>query len=267
MGLSINTEAAGLFAQRQTNRSTGLLNRALQQLSTGQRINRAADDAAGLAIAERFQTQIRQGQVESNNLQSGLSALQTAEGGLQSQLDATQRLEELALQASSGLLTEGQRASINAEAQELIQEIDAIGANTQFNGTQLLDQDQTISLGTEGGSSVELSASTATSLGVDSIDLSTAEGAQAALGAIGDARSQITESLSNIGAQSNRIESSLSVRETNTVNAQESESRIRDADIAQALLARTRNQLLQQSGISGILQGNVAAQNAVNLLG
>jgi len=267
MGLSINTDVPGLFAQRQTQRSSGLLNRALEQLSSGRRINRAADDAAGLAIAERFSARIRQGQAEINNLQSGLSLAQTAEGGLDAQQQAAQRLRDLAVQASSGTLTDGQREAINAEAQELLDEIGATAENTEFNGTQLLNQNQTIELGTEGGSQVNINDSTPQSLGIDNVDLSTQAGAQAAIGAIDQAIGQIGQNRANLGAQANRFESAINQRENSVINAQDAESRIRDLDIAQGILARSRGQLLQQSGIAGLLQGNVASQNALQLLG
>lgn len=267
MGLSINTDVTGLIAQRQAQRSSGLLGRALEQLSSGRRINRAADDAAGLAIAERFSSRIRQGQTEINNLQSGLSLVQTAEGGLSAQGAAVGRLRELALQSSSGLLTDGQRQALNAEAQELLEEIGATAENTEFNGTQLLNQDQTLALGTEGSAEVTLDESTVAGLGLSGLDLSTQAGAQAALGAIDQAANQISQSRARLGAQANRFESAIEQRSNSVINAQDAESRIRDLDIAQGVLLRNRAQLLQQSAFSGLLQGNVNAQNALRLLG
>lgn len=267
MGLSINTNQPALFARRQTEQATGLLGRALEQLSTGRRINRAADDASGLAIAERFNSQIRQGQAEINNLQSGLSLTQTADGALETQQDATQRLRELAVQASNGTLTDDQRSALNQEAQEIIEQIGETADSTEFNGTKLLNSNQTVPLGTEGGTQVTLNSSTTSALGLNGVDLSTQGGAQAAVDQIDQALNRISNNRSSLGAQANRFESAINQRGFAVQNAQESESRIRDLDIAQGFLKRTRGELLQRSGIAGLIQSNVTPQSALRLLG
>lgn len=267
MGLNINTNIPAIQAGRQTRRSSGALSNVLAQLATQRRINRAADDAAGLAIAERFNTQIRQGQVEINNLQSGINVAQTAEGGLSVQQDAVQRIRELSLQAQNGTLSDDNRAALNQEAQQLLQQIDSVATDTQFNGQNLLDQDATIDLGTEGGNQIALSASTSQSLGLDTLDISTAAGASAALSATDTALNAIATNRAGLGAQQNRFESAINQRETSVLNQQESESNIRDLDLARASIERSRNELLLQGGISTLVQTNVTPQSALRLLG
>lgn len=267
MGLRINSNLPALQGQRQANQASGLLSRSLEQLASQRRINRAADDAAGLAIAEGFSSQVRQSQQESSNLQSGISLAQTADGGLEIQQQAGQRLRELAIQASNGTLNDSQRAAINAEAQQLIEQVDTVAQDTQFNGQQVLSSDQEIALGTESGNSIELQASTAASTGFDTVDLSTAAGAASALETIDSGLQQIGENRANLGAQVNRFETAINQREETNVNAAEAESRIRDLDVARASIEQSRNEVLLQAGLSSIAQGNVASQSALQLLG
>lgn len=267
MGLRINTNVPALGAGRQARAADNLLANTLRQLSSAQRITRAADDAAGLAIAERFRTQIRQGAVEINNLQSGVSVAQTAEGALGTQQDAVSRLRELAVQASNGTLSDENRQALNAEAQQLIEQINATAQDTEFNGQNLLDANRTIDLGTEGGAQVSLNASTASSLGIAGIDLSTAGGASAAIDQLDQASNLISANRANLGAQQSRFESAIAQREERNLNAADAESRIRDLDLAQAVIQRTRGQLLLQGSLGSLLQANVAPQSALRLLG
>lgn len=266
MALSINTNTSGLGAANQAGRAASLLNKNLQQLSSGLRINRAADDAAGLAIAENFNALARQFAAEDRNLQSGISAAQTAEGGLSAQQDAVQRIRELAVQASNGTLTDDQRAAINGEAQQLLDQINDTAESTQFNGQGLLNQDQSISLGA-GGAQLTLQQSDAGTLGISGIDLSTQAGAESAIAELDDALENISGQRAEIGAQSNGFESAIRQREEGEINARESESRIRDLDVARASIERTRGQVLLQATIAGLAQSNVVPQSALRLLG
>lgn len=267
MGLNINTNIPAIQGARQARRSDRALSNVLGQLATQRRINRAADDAAGLAIAERFNTQIRQGQVEARNLQSGINVAQTAEGGLSVQQDAVQRIRELSIQAQNGTLSDANRAALNEEAQQLRQQIDSVATDTEFNGQALLNQDQTIDLGTEGGNQIALAESTSASLGLDTLDLSTAAGAAAATQAADSALESIGSNRATIGAQQNRFESAIAQREVAVLNQQESESSIRDLDLARATVERTRNELLLHGSISTLVQSNVTPQSALRLLG
>jgi flagellin len=266
MGLNINSNIPALQASRQANRSNRALSNVLNQLASQRRINRAADDAAGLAIAERFNTQIRQNQVEISNLQSGINVAQTAEGGLDVQQDAVQRIRELSLQAQNGTLSDENRAALNQEAQQLRAQIDSVATDTEFNGQNLLDSDTDISLGTT-GNEINIASSNANALGLDTLDISTVEGAAAALDASDSALEQISGNRATIGAQQNRFESAINQREIATINEQEAESSIRDLDLARATVERTRNQLLLQGSISTLVQTNVTPQSALSLLG
>lgn len=267
MGLSINSNIPALGAGRQAQKSAGLLSKTLKQLSSGLRINQAADDAAGLAIAERFSTQIRAGQVEVNSLQSGINVIQTAEGGLGVQQDAVQRLRELSLQAANGTLSDENREAINLEAQQILDQIGDVANDTEFNGQNLLAEDTTIDLGTQGGGQINITESTPDSLGIAAIDLSTAAGATAAANQADVALAQISQGQAALGAQQNRLSSAINQRETAILAAQESESQIRDLDVAAAATELTRNNLLLQGSISTLLQSNINSQSAVRLLG
>lgn len=268
MGLKIGENSAGLNAARQVQQTTKLLLQNYQKLATGQRINRAADDAAGLAIAEALRSDVRQYTQEVENLQSGISASQTADGALEAQGDAVQRLRELAVQASNGTLTDEQRSAIDQEAQQLIEQIDAIGNDTEFNGTKLLDGSQSsVSLGTEGGDQLSLKESTASSLGISGIDLGTQAGAQDAISKLDDALNGISGNRASIGAQQGGFESAINVRETSNINFTEAESRIRDADFAKLVIEQTRNQILLGAGVNAIKKSGLNSQVAAGLLG
>ena len=265
MGLQINPQFPAL-GQRPINEATARLQRTLAGLASAQRINRAADDAAGLAIAEGFRAEVRQFNQEVRNLQDGSSFIRTAEGGLEAQGNAVGRLEELALQASNGTLTDEQRSAINEEAQQLLQEIDNTSANTEFNGRRPLQDGENLDLGTEGDLQVNVNQSDTNTLGINGIDLSTAEGAQNALNALEGARNQISQDRAGLGAQENRIESAINSREIASENAAASESAIRDLDFARATINESRDEILLRASIAAAAQGNLVPQNALNLL-
>ena len=267
MGIQVNNSIPALGAQRQVQGATRRLNRGLNQLASGLRIDRASVDAAGLAIAERFRTQVRQFNQEAQGLQTGVNLVQTAESALSTQQDAVGRIRELAVQAASGTLTDTQRSLLNEEAQQLVQQIDQTGQGTSFNGIQVLDgSTPTIALDPAGSSTIDLPESTAASLGVDTVDLSTQAGASAALDALDAASTQISQGRAQLGAQENGLSRAIDVRNVASVNQAEAESRIRDLDIAQASVSRARDQLLQQAAISALAQANVQSESASRLL-
>lgn len=268
MGLRINTNVPAMGAARQTRQTTRGLNIALNRLASGLRINRAADDAAGLAIAERFRTRIRQFTQENSNLQSGINAAQTAEGGLNVQSEAVGRIRELAVQAASGTLSDEDRAALNQEAQQLLEQINDVGENTQFNEQALLNGEaENIELGTEGGATLNINESTVASLGLEDLDLGTAEGAQNAINALDTAAQRIDQNRGSLGAQQNRFERAIAQREIGIENNAASEAAIRDADIARVVMERTRNEVLLRGGLAALVQSNVVPQSALSLLG
>lgn len=267
MGLSIGQNPSALTAQRNVQQTTKSLLQNYQRLASGQRINRAADDEAGLAIAGALRSDVRQYTKEVENLQSGISASQTADGALEAQSDAVQRIRELAVQASNGTLTEEQRSELNEEARQLLEQIDATANGAEYNGQKLLDGSQSsVSLGTEGGDQLSLNESTTTALGINGIDLSTQAGAQSALSDLDDALENINANRSSIGAQQSGFESAINVRETTNTNIIEAESRIRDADIARITIEQTRNQILLGAGVNAIKKSGINNQIAAGLL-
>lgn len=267
MGLRINSNIPALGAQRQAAGAANRLNKGLQGLASGLRINRAADDAAGLAISERLRMRVRQYTQEANNLQTGVNVVRTAEGGLGAQQEAVGRIRELAVQAANGTLTDDQRTALNQEAQQLLEGIDQTAENTEFNGQNLLDGTAgTIELGA-GTNQVNINESTVASLGLDDLDLTTQEGAAAAIEATESAANQISQNRAAVGAQENRFTRAIAVRETTTQNMAESESRIRDLDVARATTEQTRNQILLQASMGALIQGNIIPQSAAQLLG
>lgn len=267
VAMSINTNVSALNAQRQAANSSKMLNRVLQQMGSGLRINKAADDAAGLAISESFTSQIRQAQTESSNYQSGYNMAQTADSGLETQQDAIQRVRELAVQASNGTLSADQRQALNTEAQQLLSQVDETAKNTEFNGQKLIDQNRSVQLDAQGSTQLQMNASTNAALGTSGIDLSTAQGAQSALDAADQALQRIGQNRSNIGAQMNRFESAINSRDIQVQNAQASQSQIRDADTAKLVMERTRSDIMTRTGLSALMQSNVTNGSALTLLG
>lgn len=267
MGLAINTNLAALRVGDQTAKTSSLLSRTLQQLASGKRVNRAADDAAGLAIADQLDSLARQSQTEINSLQSGINVAQTADGALESQQSAVQRLGELAVQAGNGTLTQEQRDALNSEAQQLIQQIDETAQNTEFNGQNLLNQDTNISITPNGSQQINVGQSNASSLGLDTLDLSSQSGAQAALDQVASAQQQINDNRANVGAQTNRFASAIETRSESVINARASESAIRDLDVARAAIEKARADVLGKAGIAALQQARVTPQNALRLLG
>lgn len=268
MGIRVNNPVQSLFAQRQTENANQRLARGLGQLASGLRITSAGVDAAGLAIAERFDTQVRQFNQEANSLQTGINAAQTAESALSVQGDAVQRIRELAVQSANGTLSNEQRAGLNEEAQQLVQQIEQVAQSTEFNGRRLLNGSTgTVTLDPAGAQQLTFPDSTSGALGVAGIDLSTEAGATAALGVLDAATTQISSNRATLGAQENGLATAINQRSDTAVNLADAESRIRDLDVARASVDQVRNQLLSRAGISGILRGNIESQTALTLLG
>lgn len=271
MGLRINTNVPSLNAARTLQRSTKDLNRSLERLSSGLRINRAADDAAGLAIAEGFRSVVRGSQVAQRNTQDGVSLVQTAEGALSETTNILQRVRELAVQAANGTQSTDNRLSLTREVNELIGQINDIATNTQFNGISVLSSAQTVTL--QSGTyvsqtlTVQVSGARAADIGVSAITLSVASLAVAAISTVDNALRSVNTLRATFGAFQNRLEftiNTLAIQEENSASA---ESAIRDADIARETIQFTRNQILVSAGTSVLAQSNVVPQTALQLLG
>ena len=271
MGLRINTNIASLNAARTLRRTTLDLNRSLERLSSGLRINRAKDDAAGLAIAEGFRSQVRGSQVAQRNTQDGISLVQTAEGALSETTNILQRVRELALQASNGTQSATNRASLDSEVQQLLAQVDDIALDTEFNGIKVLSAAQTITLQTGAFTSQTLTVTVAgaksNDLGINAVSVSSVADAVAAISTIDVALSSVNTLRSNFGAFQNRLEFTVNTLAIQEENAAAAESVIRDVDIALESIRFTRNKILVEAGTAILVQANTVPQNALTLLG
>ncbi len=271
MGLRINTNTPALNTSRILNRSTLDLNKSLERLSSGLRINRAADDAAGLAIAEGFRSQVRGTQVAQRNAQDGVSLVQTAEGALSETTNILQRIRELAVQAANGTQSTENRTALNTEVQQLLQQIDDIALDTEFNGVRVLSASQSITLQSGPNVSQTLTVSVTgaktNDLGVNTVAVSAVNIAVSTISTIDRALQSVNSLRSTLGAFQNRLEFTINTLAIQEENAASSESAIRDADIARETIRFTRNQILVSAGTSVLAQANVVPQTALTLLG
>lgn len=272
--LSINTNLNALSARRRIQNSSNSLNERLEALASGLRINEASDDAAGLAISQKLSSQIRGGSQALQNLQDGISMLQTAEGGTAEIQDNLQRMRELSVKASNtATLTESDREAIQSEVNELTEEINRVAEDTQFNKKNLLNgniSDGTqIQSGADQGETISLSVGdlSADSLGVNSVDLTTEEGASKALESVSGALNQVATERADIGSSVNRLESTIDSGLIQRENEQAARSQIRDANLARQATERTQDSLLTQAGTSTLAQANdLQGSSALNLL-
>ena len=271
MGLKINTNVAAINTRRILNSNTKALNRSLERLSSGLRINRAADDAAGLAIAEGFQSLIRGSQVAQRNAQDGISLVQTAEGALTETANILQRIRELAVQSANGTNSTDNRAALDAEVAQLLGQIDDIAIDTEFNGIYVLSSSQTVTLqtGPQQGQNlpVYVAGAKTNDLGLNSMAISSTALAVAAISIVDVALRSVNLLRSDLGAIQNRLEFTINSLAIQEENSSYSESAIRDADIASETADFTRNQILVSSGTSVLAQANVIPQTALQLLG
>jgi len=266
MGLRINGDSQN-FILRQIESSALRVNDATRKLASGLQITRAADDAAGLAIAEGLRAEIIGAQAETGNIQNALALTQTAEGALGGIADGLQRLRELAVQSATGTLSEENRAALNAEAQQIIEQINATAEGTEFNGINPLNGSvATVDVGTGSGLAVEFQSATAGSLGIDAVDLSTTEGAAAALGQIDTAIASVNESRAELGAAGNALGAAMAAREIAGENLAAARAGITDANIAAEVTNLVSAQILESGGIAALAQANIVPQSVINLL-
>jgi len=279
----INTNMMSLNSQRALNTSQNSMQTSLERLSSGLRINRAKDDAAGLAISERLGAQIRGLEQANRNGLDGISLMQTAEGALDEVSNMLQRMRELAVQSANGTVGPSDKASLNDEYQELKAEIDRVLNSTEFNGVNLLATSATLRLqiGFKAGtgtsyqiavSTYQMSARTMASGGLRSVisgatGISTTANALSRLGLLDLAIDNVTVKRADFGAKQNRIESTLRNNANIIENQSAARSRIRDADFARETANLTRTQILQQAGTAMLAQANQLPQNVLQLLG
>lgn len=275
MALRINTNVASVFAQKHSSRTQENLRANFEHLSSGLRITKAADDAAGLAISEGMRAEIRSLHQASRNTNDGISMVQTAEGALSEITNIVSRMRELAVESSSAILQATERAYLATEFTALQGEIDRISATTNFNGLQLANG-STASVAVQVGIfnsandriTVNLQDSRSATLAIDTgtIDLTTAATSQTAITALDVALDSVNNSRATLGAAQNRLTSSMHNLENYTENLIEAESRIRDVDFAAETADLTRNQIFSQAGVAVLAQSNQSPQAALSLL-
>ena len=283
----INHNMSAMYAQRQTGATNLSTQKSMEKLSSGMRINRAGDDASGLAVSEKMRSQIRGLNQASQNASNAISFIQTTEGYLQSTTDIVQRIRELAIQASNGIYTDEDRMQIQVEVSQLVAEVDRIASQAQFNGMNMLtgrfaqstgenvvtasmwfhigsnmDQRTQVFIGTMSASALGLR-----NVGDESImSLETPDEANRAIGTLDEALKKINKQRADLGAYQNRLEKTVTGLDIGAENLQASESRIRDTDMAAEMVEFTKDQVLSQAGTAMLAQANQSSQNVLSLL-
>jgi len=273
--MRINTNISALNAWKNLSVTGGLMSKSLEKLSSGYRINKAADDAAGLAISEKMKAQIGGLNMGARNAQDGISLIQTAEGALNETHSILQRMRELASQGASSTLAAEDRAAIKEELDQLAAEVQRIAESTKFNGTALLD-------GTFTGGSILVGPDTtadhfdiaigdmqASALSVEAGDLlvDTVANAEATIATVDAAINAVSTERAKLGAYQNRLEHTINNLLAAAENLSAANSRIRDVDMALEMANFTRHQILQQAGTAMLAQANVSTQSVLKLLG
>jgi flagellin len=276
MALSVVTNVVSLRAQSNLNKTANSMTSHIEKLSSGLRINRAGDDAAGSAISSQM-TAYEQGLKQaSRNSNDGISLIQTAEGAMNEMTGIVQRMRELAVQAANeGTMDTTERGYLDQEFQTLESELDRIVNVTEYNGQKLIDGSISsgvsfqVGMRNTGNDRISLSVATSgsTSLGLNDESLGTSTGAQKAIAALDSALQTINTSRGTLGATQNRLEMTMSNLSTMHENMAAGNSRIKDVDVAEETAAMSRNQILSQAGVSVLAQANQLPQSALSLIG
>ncbi len=276
MGMRVTTNMSAINAQRNLVNSQRMVEKSSAQLASGSRINRSADDAAGLAISETMKSQIRSSVQARRNANDGVSLVQTAEGGLSETTNIITRIRELAIQSASDTVGVKERDMIDKEAQQLKAELQRIAQTTAWNSTKLLDGstplfDFQIGLNATEDDKIEFDSSsniaTLDALALTDVDLLSKETSKMALNALDDAQTQINGMRANLGALQNRLLSTSDTLAVTEENLAAANSRIRDTDVAQSTSEMARNQVLLQAGTATLAQANQNGQLALKLIG
>mgnify|MGYP003292678022 FL=1 len=283
----INHNLSAMYANRTLGVTNGQAQKDMEKLSSGMKINRAGDDASGLAVSEKMRAQIRGLNKASENAQNAISFIQTTEGYLQETTDIMQRIRELAVQSANGIYTAEDRMQIQVEVSQLVAEVDRIASHAQFNGMNMLtgrfaketgDNTVTSSMWFHVGANMDqriqafIGTMTATALGVRGlgneaiISLETPDDANRAINTLDEALKKINKQRADLGAYQNRLEYTISGLDIGAENLQASESRIRDTDMAAQMVNFTKDMVLQQAGTAMLAQANQSTQNVLSLL-
>jgi len=269
--MRINHNLMAMNTHRQLNLTVNATAKSMEKLSSGYRINRAGDDAAGLAISEKMRGQIRGLDQASRNAQDSISLIQTAEGALNETQDILQRMRELAVQSSNDTNEQIDRDALQAEVDQLTQEITRISTTTEFNEKTLLSGGATglvMQIGANTGQTLTFSISnmSAGALSVSGISISSQTNASNAISTINTAVNTVSTTRAKLGAIQNRLEHTIKNLDTSSENLQASESRIRDVDMAKEMMTYTKNSILQQAAQAMLAQANQAPQGVLQLL-
>ena len=279
----INHNMSSLYADRVLGISNDGIMRNIEKLSSGERINRAGDDASGLAVSEKMRSQIRGLNQANRNIENGVSFIQTTEGYLQETTDILQRVRELAVQSSNGIYSDEDRMQIQVEVSQLVSEVDRIASQAQFNGMNMLtgrygsesdsvmqfqiganmDQNTRVFIGTMTAQALGLKGAQGTE---DVVSIADPEAANATLGVIDSALQTVSKQRADLGAYQNRFEMAAKGINIAAENTQAAESRIRDTDMASQMVEFTKNQILTQSGTAMLAQANSQSSNVLGLL-
>jgi len=282
----INHNMSSMYANRQLGVTQGDVAKSIEKLSSGQRINRAGDDASGLAVSEKMRGQIRGLNQAERNIQNGVAFIQTTEGYLQESQDILHRLRELSVQSANGIYTDEDRMQIQVEVSQLVDEINRIASHAQFNGMNILtgsfarestagrtmqfqvganmDQNEQVFIGTMTAQALGLQGAQGDTA---MISISTPENANLAIGSLDSALKVISKQRADLGAYQNRFEMASKGVAVAAENLQASESRIRDTDMAAEMVSYTKNQILSQAGSAMLAQANTRNQSVLQLLG
>ena len=282
----INHNMSSMYANRTLGVSGAQIQNNIEKLSSGQRINKAGDDASGLAVSEKMRSQIRGLNQAERNIENGISFIQTTEGYLQETTDILQRIRELAVQSSNGIYTDEDRMQIQVEVSQLVAEVDRIASQAQFNGMNMLtgafasdsasnkimqfqiganmDQNTRVFIGTMTAQALGLKGLQDAEAG--SVSIASPETANATIGSVDEALKSVSRQRADLGAYQNRFEIAAKGIAISAENLQAAESRIRDTDMASEMVDFTKNQILTQAGTAMLAQANVQSQNVLALL-
>jgi flagellin len=273
MAITVNTNVTSMKAQKNLNTSSGGLATSMERLSSGMRINSAKDDAAGLAISNRLNSQVRGLEVGMRNANDAISIAQIAEGAMQEQTNMLQRMRDLTIQGANGANSTADLSAISAEITQLANEIESIGKTTAFGNTKLLsggfNAGKKFQVGHQNGETVTISVSKndATSLSVIAISAGTSAARSTAMTKIDAAIKTIDTQRGKLGAVQNRLAHNISNSANTQANVADAKSRIVDVDFAKETATMTKNQVLQQTGSAMLAQANQIPQIALSLLG
>ena len=283
----INHNMSAMFSNRQLGVTQLSLNKDMEKLSSGEKINRAGDDASGLAVSEKMRSQIRGLNQASKNASNGISFIQTTEGYLQETTDIIQRIRELAVQSSNGIYSDEDRMQIQVEVSQLVAEVDRIASQAQFNGMNMLtgrfalatgENTPTASMWFHIGANMDqrmavyVGTMTAAALGIRSqgteevLSIAAPDDANRAIGTLDEALKKINKQRADLGAYQNRLDYAVKGLDIAAENTQASESRIRDTDMASQMVEFTKNSILSQAGTAMLAQANSQSQSVLSLL-